>query len=236
MSQPSTDSVAIKLSSVTQSYIKNRERICVLQGVNLQVRRGEMVSIMGPSGSGKSTLLDIIAGVTPCDSGAVELSQHCLEKMTDNQRTHIRSRHVGFIFQFYCLIPVLTAEENVSLPLQLWKVSSRERSERAAVALDLVGMNHRRGHFPRELSGGEQQRVAIARAIAGNPDVLLCDEPTGDLNREVGTEIMKIIQELSREYCKAVVVVTHDPEVAALADRQLKLHNGILVDAGFTSI
>ncbi len=228
--QPGNE-IALRLSGVSRSYIKGRESIRVLQGLDLEVRRGEMVSIMGPSGSGKSTLLDVIAGVTPPDAGVVELAGTQLAGMKESFRTQTRARHIGFIFQFYCLIPTLTAEENVVLPLHLWKLARRERTLRAEAALEVVGMSHRREHFPDELSGGEQQRIAIARAIAGNPDILLCDEPTGDLNRETGLEIMDVIRQLSQQYGKAVVVVTHDPDVAAMADQRFRLHNGALVDA-----
>jgi len=227
---PPDNEIVLRLNGVARSHIKGRERIRVLQGLGLEVRRGEMVSIMGPSGSGKSTLLDVIAGVIPSNEGVVELAGNRMDGKSESLRTRIRAAHIGFVFQFYCLIPALTAEENVMLPLHLWRLSRKERALRADAALEVVGMTHRRRHLPGELSGGEQQRIAIARAIAGNPDVLLCDEPTGDLNKETGLEVMAIIEQLSHHYGKAVVVVTHDPNVAALADRHLRLQNGVLVD------
>jgi putative ABC transport system ATP-binding protein len=222
----------LQLRQVQKRYVKGREQIEVLRGLDLVAYQGEMVSIMGPSGAGKSTLLDVLAGVVPCDSGEVNVAGHPFHGAPEARRTQLRARHIGFVFQFYCLIPVLSAEENVSLPLHLWKLSRSERAARTQAALNIVGMQHRSRHLPGELSGGEQQRIAIARAIAGNPDILLCDEPTGDLSRDVGAEIMSVMRELCSVHGKTIVVVTHDPDVAAVADQCLKLENGILVPAG----
>lgn len=226
-----TPIVTLRLHQVEKAYLKGRERISVLSGLDLVVHQGEMVSIMGPSGAGKSTLLDILAGVSMCDAGEVHVAGNALHGVSEALRTRLRARHIGFVFQFYCLIPVLTAEENVGLPLHLWSLSRKERNARAQAALSVVGMQHRCRHIPGELSGGEQQRVAIARAIAGNPDILLCDEPTGDLSRDAGAEIMAVMRELCTNHGKTVVVVTHDPDVAAVADHCLKLENGVLVNA-----
>lgn len=224
--------VTLQLRQVKKRYVKGREHIEVLRGLDLLAYQGEMISIMGPSGAGKSTLLDILAGVAPCDSGEVNVAGHPFHGAPEARRTQLRARHIGFVFQFYCLIPVLSAEENVSLPLHLWKLPRSERIARTQAALNIVGMQHRSRHLPGELSGGEQQRIAIARAIAGNPDILLCDEPTGDLSRDVGAEIMSVMRQLCSLHGKTIIVVTHDPEVAAVADRSLKLENGILVPVG----
>ena len=219
----------LQLQQVSKDYRKGRERITVLNELDLTLNRGEMVSIMGPSGSGKSTLLNVISGVNTCDRGAVLLQGNPLHQLRQGERTALRARHIGFVFQFYNLLPVLSAEENVALPLHLWRIDAQQRQQRVNAALDLVNMTHRRQHRPDELSGGERQRVAIARAIVTNPDLLLCDEPTGDISREAGAEIMDIMQLLSEQQGKAIVVVTHDEQVAARAQRQLQLRDGKLV-------
>ncbi|WP_421506782.1 ABC transporter ATP-binding protein [Erwinia rhapontici] len=224
-----TSGHVVQLRQVSKDYRKGRERIAVLNEVDFTLSSGEMVSIMGPSGSGKSTLLNVISGVNTCDRGEVFLQGHPLHERHLSERTRLRARHIGFVFQFYNLLPVLNAEENVALPLHLWRIDARQRQQRVNAALDLVNMAHRRQHRPDELSGGERQRVAIARAIVTNPDLLLCDEPTGDISREAGEEIMEIMQLLSREQGKAIVIVTHDVQIAARAQRQLQLRDGQLV-------
>lgn len=219
----------VHLQQLNKDYRKGRDRIRVLDDLDFTLKRGEMVSIMGPSGSGKSTLLNVISGVNTCDQGMVLLQGHPMHQLRQGERTALRARHIGFVFQFYNLLPVLSAEENVALPLHLWRIDAYQRQLRVDAALDLVNMGHRRQHRPDELSGGERQRVAIARAIVTNPDLLLCDEPTGDISREAGEEIMDIMQLLSQEQGKAIVVVTHDVQVAVRAQRQLQLRDGQLV-------
>ncbi|MBT0722437.1 ABC transporter ATP-binding protein [Rosenbergiella collisarenosi] len=221
---------AICLQQVSKAYRRNREHIQVLDNLDLQVNKGEMISIMGPSGAGKSTLLDVISGVTTADGGQVLLAGHDFALLSEAQRTQVRGRHIGFIFQFYCLIPVLNAWQNIELPLGLWKMSKADRQIRVNAALDMVAMKHRQQHLPSELSGGEQQRIAIARAVVSNPDIVLCDEPTGDLNREMGKTIMTLLRQLCVEYGKTVVVVTHDHDVALYADRHYRLENGRLLE------
>lgn len=219
----------VHLQQVNKGYIKGRERITVLDELDFTIDSGEMVSIMGPSGSGKSTLLNVISGVNVCDRGEVFLQGHPLHQLNQRQRTRLRASHIGFVFQFYNLLAVLSAEENVALPLHLWRLSGLQRQQRVDAALALVNMSHRRKHRPDELSGGERQRVAIARAIVTNPDLLLCDEPTGDISREAGEEIMAIMHQLSQQQGKAIVIVTHDVQVAEQAQRQLLLKDGKLI-------
>ncbi|MCP1106735.1 ABC transporter ATP-binding protein [Serratia nevei] len=219
----------VQLQQAGKDYKKGREHITVLHDLDFSLRGGEMVSIMGPSGSGKSTLLNLISGVNVCDRGEVFLQGYPLHRLRPEERTSLRARHIGFVFQFYNLLPVLSAEENVALPLHLWHMDAKQRRQRVDAALALVQMEHRRRHLPDELSGGERQRVAIARAIATNPDLLLCDEPTGDLSQEAGEEIMDIMTLLSQEQGKAIIVVTHDIQVAARAQRQFQLRDGKLI-------
>ncbi|WP_414440165.1 ABC transporter ATP-binding protein [Burkholderia sp. 22PA0106] len=220
----------LSLSQVSKSYVRGREHIQVLDGLDMEVFPGEMVSVMGPSGAGKSTLLDVLSGIARADQGRVRIAGHAFEQLPESQRTRLRGRHLGFVFQFYCLIPVLSAAQNVALPLDLWRLPRAERAERVHAALALVGMSHRHAHLPSELSGGEQQRVAIARAVAGNPEILLCDEPTGDLNREMGDAIMDLLETLCASHGKTIVIVTHDPAVAARAHRHFRLDHGKLVE------
>lgn len=220
----------IAMKEVTKTYVKGRYKIPILQQLELNVNSGEVVCIMGPSGSGKSTLLDIISGIAKCDSGKIILAGTDISELSQTSIANFRAQHIGFIFQFYCLLPFLSAAENIEVPLHLLKMASKEKTSRVEAAISLVGMEHRRSHRPEELSGGEQQRIAIARALVCNPDIILCDEPTGDLDKETGLEIMNLIVNLSHFYKKGVVVVTHDPLISSMSDRTLHLLDGKLSD------
>ena len=200
----------------------------MLAGLDLEVKQGEFLALMGPSGSGKSTLLNLIGGLDRAESGAVEVGNDRIDQLSDRALAAWRARHVGFIFQFYNLLPALSAERNVELPLLLTDLSRSDRKKHVATALDVVGLNHRSSHFPRQLSGGEQQRVGIARAIVTDPTLLLCDEPTGDLDRKSGDEILSLLQALNREHEKTIIMVTHDPHASARAGRTVYLDKGQL--------
>ena len=197
-------------------------------GVTLHLAAGSLCVLQGPSGSGKTTLLNLLGGLDRPTSGTVHVGGAELTEMSNSQLSHWRSTNIGFIFQFYNLLPVLTAQKNVELPLLLTNFSSKERAERAAIALDIVGLADRARHYPRELSGGQEQRVAIARAIVSDPSLLLCDEPTGDLDRETADEILKLMQILNREHGKTIVMVTHDAQAAQYANRTLHCDKGTL--------
>ncbi len=217
-----------ELKGVSRVYQKGKERVEVLHELDLTIPNGDFLAIMGPSGSGKTTLLNLLGGLDKPSGGTVTVGGAELSSMSNNQLSKWRSTHVGFVFQFYNLLPVLTAEKNVELPLLLTNFSSKERTERAAIALDIVGLRDRARHRPRELSGGEEQRVAIARAVVSDPTLLLCDEPTGDLDRETAEEILKLLQILNREHGKTIVMVTHDPQAAEYASRTLHVDKGKL--------
>ncbi|MDH3409825.1 MAG: ABC transporter ATP-binding protein, partial [Gammaproteobacteria bacterium] len=210
-----------RLKGVSRVYQKGKERVEVLHELDLMIPNGDFLAIMGPSGSGKTTLLNLLGGLDKPTGGTVTVGGAELSSMSNNQLSKWRSTHVGFVFQFYNLLPVLTAQKNVELPLLLTNFSGKERAERAAIALDIVGLSDRAKHRPRELSGGEEQRVAIARAVVSDPTLLLCDEPTGDLDRETAEEILKLLQILNREHGKTIVMVTHDPQAAEYASRTL---------------
>ncbi|PYQ49503.1 MAG: ABC transporter ATP-binding protein [Acidobacteria bacterium] len=199
----------------------------VLDGIDLQVPPGEFVALMGPSGSGKTTLLNLIAGIDRPTSGEVVVAGTNVAQLSESELARWRSRHVGFIFQFYNLIPVLRAVENVELPLLLTGLGKRERRERALTALKVVGLSDRSGHYPRQLSGGQEQRVAIARAIVGDPDVLVADEPTGDLDAKSAEDILALMETLNRDFRKTIVMVTHDPRAASRAHVQHHLEKGV---------
>ena len=201
-----------------------------LKDVSLNIAPGEVVVIIGPSGSGKSTLLNLIGGLDTPTSGAVAIEGQRIDRMSEAQLATWRSRHVGFVFQFYNLIPTLTAQKNVELPLLLTHLSASQRARNARIALTLVGLADRGGHRPNELSGGQQQRVAIARAIVSDPTLLICDEPTGDLDRQSAEEILGLLQTLNREHGKTIVMVTHDPKAAEYATHTLHLDKGNLVE------
>jgi putative ABC transport system ATP-binding protein len=220
--------ILARLTDVSRTYQKGKERVEVLHQLNLEIPQGDFVAIMGPSGSGKTTLLNLLGGLDKPTSGSVQVGDAELSAMSNSRLSRWRSTHVGFIFQFYNLLPVLTAQRNVELPLLLNSFGARERSKRAAIALDIVGLADRAKHYPRELSGGQEQRVAIARAIVSDTSLLLCDEPTGDLDRESADEILKLLQILNREHGKTIVMVTHDAQAAEFAQRILHCDKGTL--------
>ncbi len=222
------DEVLARLNGVSRVYQKGKERVEVLHDVDLEIPKGDFMAIMGPSGSGKTTLLNLLGGLDQPTAGSVLVSGSELSTMSNSQLSRWRSTHVGFIFQFYNLLPVLTAQKNVELPLLLTDFSARERAQRAQIALEIVGLADRAKHYPRELSGGQEQRVAIARAIVSDPTLLLCDEPTGDLDRETADEILKLLQILNREHDKTIIMVTHDAQAAEYANRTLLCDKGKL--------
>ncbi len=218
----------IELRNVHKIYYKNRIEIPVLNGLALDIAAGEFVALMGPSGSGKSTLLHLIGGLDRPTAGQVRVGDVNLETLSERQLTAWRSRHVGFIFQMYHLVPVLTAAQNVELPLLLFKMSSSERRDRVRTALDVVGLADRSDHRPNQLSGGQEQRVAIARAIVTDPDAILADEPTGDLDATTSEGILNLLNLLNRDFGKTILMVTHDPKAAAHARRTVHLEKGQL--------
>lgn len=218
----------VSVRNVDKLFKRGSEEIHVLGGLDLGIPEGEFLALMGPSGSGKSTLLNLIGGLDRPSQGSVEVGGERIDELSDRRLATWRARHVGLVFQFYNLMPVLTAQKNVELPLLLTHLSRSERKRRAAIALDIVGLSHRKNHFPRTLSGGEQQRVGIARAIVTDPTLLLCDEPTGDLDRKSGDEVLDLLQALNREQGKTIVMVTHDIHAAARASRTLYLNKGKL--------
>src|SRR3989440_67317 len=222
------DGVLVRVKDVEKTFHRGSEEIHVLSGLNLEVPKGEFLALMGPSGSGKTTLLNLIGGLDRATSGSVEIGSERIDQMSDRQLAAWRARHVGLVFQFYNLLPVLSAERNVELPLLLTHLSKKERRKHVETALNVVGLSHRTRHFPRQLSGGEQQRVGIARAIVTDPTLLLCDEPTGDLDRKAGDEILSLLQALNREHGKTIVMVTHDPHASARASRTVYLDKGQL--------
>jgi putative ABC transport system ATP-binding protein len=220
--------VLVTAQDVDKVFRRGSEEIHVLDGLDLEVPEGEFLALMGPSGSGKSTLLNLIGGLDRPSRGSVEVGERRIDRLSDRKLAAWRARHVGFIFQFYNLLPVLTAARNVELPLLLTHLSRSERRRHVATALEVVGLSHRTKHYPRQLSGGEQQRVGIARAIVTDPTLLLCDEPTGDLDRKSSDEVLDLLQALNREHSKTIVMVTHDPHAAARAGRTLYLDKGQL--------
>ncbi|HYD49934.1 MAG TPA: ABC transporter ATP-binding protein [Terriglobales bacterium] len=221
----------ISLRNVTKAYKRGKETVDVLRDLNLDIARGEFIALMGPSGSGKTTLLNLMGGLDTATSGEVVIDGKQLSSMSSSQLVRWRARHVGFIFQFYNLMPTLSAERNVELPLLLTHLDSEKRKRHVAAALSLVGLSDRAKHKPNELSGGQQQRVAIARAIVSDPAILVCDEPTGDLDRASAEDILGILQLLNRDQGKTIVMVTHDPKAADFASRQLHVDKGALIEA-----
>ena len=220
-----------ELKDLSKRYTRGKETITIFEELTMSIPQGDFIAIMGPSGSGKTTLLNLLGGIDRPSSGSVECEGVRVDKLSEGKLAKWRSQHVGFIFQFYNLMPTLTAAQNVELPLLLTKLSGKQRKERVATALDIVGLADRKGHRPRQLSGGLQQRVAIARAIVADPKVLLCDEPTGDLDRASADEILETLQLLNRELGKTIVMVTHDPSAAKYAARELHLDKGRFIEA-----
>jgi putative ABC transport system ATP-binding protein len=227
----SGDGTLVRVGGVEKMFRRGAEAVRVLANLDLEVRRGEFLALMGPSGSGKSTLLNLVGGLDRPSKGFVTVGGERIDEMADRGLAAWRARHVGFVFQLYNLLPVLTAERNVELPLLLTHLSKAERKKHVAAALSVVGLSHRARHFPPQMSGGEQQRVGIARAIVTDPTLLLCDEPTGDLDRKSGDEILDLLQALNREHGKTIVMVTHDPHASARATRTVYLNKGQLSDA-----
>jgi putative ABC transport system ATP-binding protein len=220
----------IDVRNAHKIYTRGGERIDVLQGVHLRVEPGELLALMGPSGSGKTTLLNLIAGIDTPSSGEVIVNGREISKLSEDQLAAWRTRNVGYVFQSFNLVPVLTAYENVELPLLLLPLKRQRRHEQIMTALDLVGLSDRKDHLPRQLSGGQEQRVAIARAIVADPPIVLGDEPTGDLDRKSAESVMELVGALCREFKKTFVIVTHDPRVAARASRLLHMDKGVLVE------
>ena len=218
----------VKVDNVDKVFKRGSEEIHVLGGLDLAIPEGEFLALMGPSGSGKSTLLNLIGGLDRPSQGSIEVGGDRIDQLSNRRLASWRARHVGLVFQFYNLMPVLSAQKNVELPLLLTHLSRAQRRKQAALALDIVGLSHRAGHYPRTLSGGEQQRVGIARAIVTDPTLLLCDEPTGDLDRKSGDEVLDLLQALNSEQGKTIVMVTHDIHAAARASRTLYLNKGRL--------
>ncbi|MCL4849117.1 MAG: ABC transporter ATP-binding protein [Acidobacteria bacterium] len=223
-----SNGVAVDVRDVRKVYTRDSQQLVVLDGINLQVPRGEFLALMGPSGSGKTTLLNLIAGIDRATAGRVVVAGTDVGALSEGALAKWRSRNVGFIFQFYNLIPVLTALENVELPLLLTRLSKKQRRERAMLALRIVGLEDRSRHYPRQLSGGQEQRVAIARAIVGDPTVLVADEPTGDLDAKSAEDILGLMETLNRDFGKTIVMVTHDPRAADRAHVQRHLDKGVL--------
>ncbi len=218
----------VRLRGVTKQYARGGEVVRVLEQLDLDLPRGDFVALMGPSGSGKTTLLNLIGGLDRPTQGSIEVDGLAIDRLSNAALGRWRADHVGFVFQMYNLLPVLSAERNVELPLLLTKLSRAERLQRVRTALALVGLEERAKHRPRELSGGQEQRVGIARAIVTDPTLLLCDEPTGDLDRKSGDEVLDLLQALNREFGKTIIMVTHDPRAAERANRSLHLDKGRL--------
>jgi putative ABC transport system ATP-binding protein len=218
----------VSIKNVVKRYTRGKQQVEVLHGLNLEVEGGEFLALMGPSGSGKTTLLNLIGGLDRPDSGEVNVAGERIDRLSSGDLARWRARHVGFVFQFYNLLPVLTAERNVEVPLLLTKLSRAQRKRNVHAALELVGLADRAKHKPAELSGGQQQRVAIARALIADPTLLVCDEPTGDLDRENAEEILKLLEILNRTQGKTIIMVTHDPLAAAHASRKLYVDKGRL--------
>lgn len=224
----------IELNNVTKAYKKGTQEIVPLSGLNLHVEESEFLALMGPSGSGKTTLLNLIAGIDQATRGEVRIAGTDITRLSRGKLAQWRSRNVGYIFQLYHLVPVLTAYENVELPLMLHNLSRKERQQRVNTALEAVGLLERYDHYPRQLSGGQEQRVAIARALVTNPKIIVADEPTGDLDRQSAASTLKLLKRLNEELGKTLVMVTHDPSAAAVAAKTIHLDKGVVVDTPST--
>ena len=225
----------VSLRNIVKRYTRGKQSVEVLHGLNLEIPQGEFLALMGPSGSGKTTLLNLIGGLDRPTSGEVDVAGERIDRLSGGALARWRARHVGFVFQFYNLMPMLSAERNIELPLLLTSLSSAERKKNVNAALEIVGLADRARHKPSELSGGQQQRVAIARALVAAPTLLVCDEPTGDLDRATADEILGLLQTLNRQQQKTVIVVTHDQKAADFASRQLHVDKGALTDAASVS-
>ncbi|MDJ0919367.1 MAG: ABC transporter ATP-binding protein [Woeseiaceae bacterium] len=225
-----SDDILFDLKGVSKKFTKGKDTITVFDGLDMSIARGDFLAIMGPSGSGKTTLLNMLGGVDQPTGGEIWFDGSRIDSLSENQLAAWRANNIGFIFQFYNLMPMLNAERNVELPLLLTKLSRSQRKKNIAAALELVSLSDRARHMPAEMSGGQQQRVAIARALVSDPKLMLCDEPTGDLDRETADEILTMLQLLNREYDKTIVMVTHDPEAAKYAKRTLHLDKGVFVE------
>jgi putative ABC transport system ATP-binding protein len=220
----------VSVKNVVKTYTRGKQKVEVLHRLNLDIASGEFLALMGPSGSGKTTLLNLIGGLDRPDQGEIDVAGQRIDKLSNRDLAKWRARNVGFVFQFYNLMPMLTAERNVELPLLLTSLSRARRKQNVQAALQLVGLADRASHKPSELSGGQQQRVAIARALVADPSLLVCDEPTGDLDRHTAEEILNLMQTLNREQKKTIIMVTHDPKAAEYASRQVHLDKGALLD------
>jgi putative ABC transport system ATP-binding protein len=221
----------VEIRNLSKVYERGTQKVEVLHHINLNIASGDFVALMGPSGSGKSTLLNLIGGLDTPSEGSLSIAGTRIDQLSADALAQWRARHVGFVFQFYNLLPMLSAQKNVELPLLLTKLSAARRRQNASVALALVGLSERALHKPTELSGGQQQRVAIARAIVSDPTLLVCDEPTGDLDRQSATDVLTLLQQLNREHGKTIVMVTHDPKAAEYASRILHLDKGTLIES-----
>ncbi len=224
--------IVIETSKLTKEFIRDEFHVIALRDVDIEIHKGEFVALMGPSGSGKSTLLHLIAAMDRPTGGAIAVLGEDLRALSDREIAHWRNAHIGFIFQSFNLIPVLTALENIELPLKLTKLSKKDRIEHAETALKLVGLGDRMGHLPRQLSGGQEQRVAIARAIVTDPDLILADEPTGNLDAKSAQEVLSLMSRLNKEFGKTIVMVTHDPHAASFASKVRYLEKGELLPEG----
>ena len=224
------DTPMVRLAALSKKFVKGKETIAIFDQLDIAISRGDFVAVMGPSGSGKTTLLNLLGGIDHADSGEIHVAGQRIDALSEGGLARFRAANVGFIFQFYNLMPMLTAAQNVELPLLLTKLSRKERAKRVETALAVVNLADRMKHYPREMSGGQQQRVAIARSIVSDPNLLLCDEPTGDLDRASADEILSILQLLNRDLNKTIVMVTHDPAAAQYAKRVLHLDKGRFIE------
>ena len=222
----------VEIRNLSKVYERGRQKVEVLHHIDLDIAQGDFLALMGPSGSGKTTLLNLIGGLDSPSQGTLVVDGERIDRLGEGALAKWRSEHVGFVFQFYNLLPMLSAQKNVELPLLLTRLGAAERRRRAAIALQLVGLTDRVSHRPSELSGGQQQRVAIARAIVSDPDLLVCDEPTGDLDRQSAQDVLGLLQMLNREHGKTIIMVTHDPKAAEYATHTLHLDKGTLVESG----